>query len=61
MLAEACHSFADSANQVFLLIGMRKSTRGSPTPTHPFGYGSETYFWAFIVALFIFAFVGCIS
>jgi cation diffusion facilitator family transporter len=60
MLAEACHSFADSANQVFLLIGMRKSTR-EPDAEHPFGYGSETYFWAFIVALCIFAVGGGIS
>jgi cation diffusion facilitator family transporter len=60
MLAEACHSLADSANQVFLLIGMRRATR-APDATHPFGYGSETYFWAFIVALCIFAVGGGVS
>jgi cation diffusion facilitator family transporter len=53
MLAEAVHSLADSANQLFLLIGMRRSTR-PPDERHPFGYGTETYFWAFIVAGSIF-------
>ncbi|MCS6912548.1 MAG: cation diffusion facilitator family transporter [Myxococcales bacterium] len=53
MLAEAVHSLADSANQVFLLIGMRRSVR-PPDARHPFGYGTETYFWAFIVAGSIF-------
>jgi cation diffusion facilitator family transporter len=60
MLAEACHSLADSANQVFLLIGMRRSER-VPDDAHPFGYGAETYFWAFIVALCIFAVGGGVS
>jgi cation diffusion facilitator family transporter len=60
MLAEACHSLADTANQVFLLIGMRKASR-APDASHPFGYGSETYFWAFIVALCIFAVGGGVS
>src|SRR5688572_12398497 len=60
MIAEACHSLADSANQVFLLIGIRRSAR-APDEHHPFGYGTETYFWAFIVALCIFAVGGAFS
>ncbi len=60
MIAEAFHSLADSANQVFLLIGMRKSAREADEK-HPFGYGPETYFWAFIVALCIFAVGGGVS
>ncbi|MEO6951099.1 MAG: cation diffusion facilitator family transporter [Polyangia bacterium] len=60
MLAEACHSLADSANQIFLLTGMRRSTREADSE-HPFGYGSETYFWSFIVALCIFCVGGGIS
>ena len=54
MLAEAGHSFADTTNQIFLLIGMRNARR-PPDEDHPFGYGPETYFWAFMVALSIFA------
>lgn len=54
MLAEAAHSLADCCNQVFLLIGTRRSAR-PPDDEHPFGYGPESYFWAFMVALSIFA------
>src|SRR3954462_14674982 len=53
MLAEACHSLADTTNQIFLLIGMRRSARAADKD-HPFGYGPEAYFWAFMVALSIF-------
>jgi cation diffusion facilitator family transporter len=60
MLAEAVHSLADTANQVFLLIGMRRSTR-PPDARHPFGYGTETYFWAFIVAGSIFTIGAAVS
>jgi cation diffusion facilitator family transporter len=59
-LAEACHSLADSANQIFLLVGLRRSAR-PPDREHPFGYGPETYFWAFMVALCIFAVGGGVS
>lgn len=60
MLAEAVHSLADTANQVFLLIGMRRSSR-PPDRLHPFGYGTETYFWAFIVAGSIFLIGAAVS
>lgn len=53
MLAEAVHSLADTANQIFLLIGMRRSVK-PPDARHPFGYGTETYFWSFMVAGSIF-------
>ena len=53
MMAEAAHSLADTCNQIFLLIGMRAAAR-KPDVKHPFGYGPETYFWAFMVALCIF-------
>ena len=33
MLAEAVHSLADTANQGFLLIGMRRSSRSAPSTT----------------------------
>ncbi len=60
MLAEAVHSLADTANQVFLLVGMKRSSR-PPDALHPFGYGTETYFWAFIVAGSIFLIGAAVS
>lgn len=53
MMAEALHSFADTANQVFLLFGLRSYQR-PPSAKHPFGYGKERFFWSFIAAIFIF-------
>ena len=60
MLAEACHSLADSLNQIFLLVGLRRGRR-PPDDLHPFGYGPETFFWAFIVAMCIFGVGGGVS
>jgi cation diffusion facilitator family transporter len=53
MLAEAVHSLADTFNQVLLLVGDNRSER-SATEEHPFGYGRETYFYGFIVAVMLF-------
>lgn len=53
MLAEAVHSVADTANQGFLLIGMKLSDQTTPD-RYPLGRSKETYFWAFIVSLFLF-------
>lgn len=53
LLAEGVHSTADSANQVLLLVGGRKSTRPA-TAAHPFGYGRYRYLYAFLVAIVIF-------
>jgi len=53
MTAEAVHSLADSGNQVLLLVGLRRSQRAEDQ-RHEFGYGSEGYFWAFIVAISLF-------
>lgn len=54
MLAESVHSVADSGNQGLLLVGGARAKRGA-TPTHPFGYGRERYFYAFVVALVLFS------
>jgi len=53
MLAETIHSLADTLNQVFLLIGIRKG-RKEPDSSHPFGFSGELYFWSFIVAIMLF-------
>jgi cation diffusion facilitator family transporter len=53
LLAEAVHSLADSSNQGLLLLGGHRAGR-DPTPEHPFGYGRERYFWAFVVAVVLF-------
>jgi cation diffusion facilitator family transporter len=60
MFAEALHSLADTGNQIFLLMGIRLASRAADEE-HPFGYGSEQYFWAFLAGLFIFAVGGALS
>ena len=57
MLAEAIHSVADTTNQGLLLLGGYKS-RKEATQEHPFGYGRERYFWAFVVSLVLFTLGG---
>jgi cation diffusion facilitator family transporter len=60
MLAEAIHSLADTTNQVFLLIGRKRSAKVA-NEIHSFGYGKEEYFWGFLVAVLLFFLGGCFS
>ena len=60
MLTEAIHSLVDSADQILLLTGQSRA-RKRPDRTHPFGYGMETYFWSFVVALFVFFLGGLVA
>jgi cation diffusion facilitator family transporter len=53
MLAESVHSVADSGNEALLLIG-RSRARRTETEEHQFGFGSERYFYAFVVAVVLF-------
>jgi cation diffusion facilitator family transporter len=60
MLAEAVHSAADSTNQIFLLIGLKRSAL-PPSMEYPLGHGRAIYFWSFIVALMLFSMGGVFS
>ncbi len=60
MLAEAVHSLADCGNQGLLLLGMKRAKLPA-TPDFPLGYGKETYFWSFLVALMLFSVGGAFS
>ncbi len=60
MLSEAAHSLADTSNQIFLLVSLRRSVRPADS-THPFGYGKERYVWSMLAAVGIFVTGACFS
>lgn len=53
MLAESAHSWADTGNQVLLLVADRRSKR-PPDEQQPFGYGREAYVWSMFAAMGLF-------
>jgi cation diffusion facilitator family transporter len=53
MLAEAAHSWADTGNEVFLMIANRRSARPADD-RHPLGYGREAYVWSLLAAIGLF-------
>jgi cation diffusion facilitator family transporter len=53
MVAEAFHAFADSGNEVLLLVAQRRGVR-PPDERHPLGHGRAAYFWALIASLSVF-------
>jgi cation diffusion facilitator family transporter len=53
MLAEAAHSWADTGNQVFLMIANRRSARPADS-SRPLGYGREAYVWSLLAAIGLF-------
>jgi cation diffusion facilitator family transporter len=53
LVAEAAHSWADTGNEIFLLIANRRAAR-PPDPAHPFGHGREAYVWSLFAALGLF-------
>lgn len=53
MVAEAAHSWADSGNEVFLMIAERRAGR-TPDADHPVGYGREAYVWSMMAAIGLF-------
>ena len=60
LLAEAIHSYADSGNQILLLIGMKRAEK-LPTDKHPMGYAREPYIWSMMVAFTLFSVGGVFS
>lgn len=54
MLSEAAHSLADTITEVLLFVALKRGNRAADD-RHPFGYGRETYFWAFLAALCTFS------
>jgi cation diffusion facilitator family transporter len=53
LLAEAAHSWADTGNEVFLLVANRRSYRPADRE-HPLGHGREAYVWSLLAALGLF-------
>ncbi|WP_265520174.1 cation diffusion facilitator family transporter [Oerskovia flava] len=54
MVAEAVHSWADTGNEVFLLVADRRARRPADR-AHPLGSGREAYVWSMFAAIGLFA------
>lgn len=53
LVAEAAHSWADTGNEIFLLIAERRGDKGRDD-SHPLGYGRESYVWSMFAAFGLF-------
>jgi divalent metal cation (Fe/Co/Zn/Cd) transporter len=53
MLAEAAHSWADTGNEIFLVIADRRSDRVRDSG-HPMGFGREAYVWSMFAGFGLF-------
>jgi len=53
MLNESIHSVVDCSNQIFLVIGDKRATKGQ-SELHQFGEGRAKYFFSTIVAMMLF-------
>jgi cation diffusion facilitator family transporter len=60
MVAEAAHSWADTGNQIFLLIANRRSARPADAH-HPMGHGREAYVWSLLAAVGLFVVGAAVS
>jgi cation diffusion facilitator family transporter len=60
MVAESAHSWADSGNEVFLLLAQRRGDRPADA-AHPRGHGRETYVWAMFAGVGLFVAGGVVS
>jgi cation diffusion facilitator family transporter len=53
MVAESAHSWADTGNEIFLLIAQKRSQKGRDD-SHPLGYGREAFVWSMFAAFGLF-------
>ncbi|NMN93749.1 cation diffusion facilitator family transporter [Antrihabitans stalactiti] len=60
MTAESAHSWADTGNEVFLLIGTRKAAQPADTE-HRLGYGRVGYIWSMFAAFGLFTVGAAVS
>lgn len=60
MVAEAAHSWADTGNEVFLLLAERRGSRPRDG-AHPRGYGRDTYVWSLFAAFGLFSVGAAVS
>ena len=60
LTAEAAHSWADTGNEIFLLVANRRAAR-PPDRAHPLGYGREAYVWSMFAALGLFVAGGAVA
>ncbi len=60
MTAEAAHSWADTGNEVFLLVANRRSGR-ERDERRPLGYGREAYVWSLLAAVGLFVVGAAVS
>src|SRR5690242_16850285 len=60
LAAETAHSWADTGNEIFLVVANPRSTR-PPDQAHPLGHGREAYVWSLFAALGLFVAGGAVS
>jgi cation diffusion facilitator family transporter len=60
MAAESAHSWADTGNEIFLLVGERRARKPADR-THPLGYGREGYIWSMFAAFGLFTVGAAVS
>ena len=60
MTAEAAHSWADTGNEVFLLLANRRAARPADL-AHPLGHGRDAYVWSLFAAMGLLVAGGALS
>lgn len=60
MTAEAAHSWADTGNEIFLLVANKRSAKERDR-AHPLGYGREAYVWSMFAAFGLFSVGAAVS